>query len=83
MELFRLWPESKRLTCPSFENTTATVNTVIYGVFKLVAHRPLPSVKLWRGLLGSGYRIQRQQVHYHEFFIMSTSQNLSDVRFVS
>ena len=52
-----LRPESKRLTCSSFENTAAMENTVIYGVFKLVAHRLSPSAKLWRGLLGSGYRI--------------------------
>ena len=42
--LFRLWSESKRLTYLSFENTTATVNTVLYGVLQPVAHRLLPSV---------------------------------------
>ena len=57
MELFRLWPESKRSICSSFENKTAIVNKVIYVVFKLVAYRLSPSAKLWRGLLGSGYRI--------------------------
>ena len=66
MELFRLWPESKRLTFSSLENTTAIVNKVVYGVFKLVAHRLLPSAKLWHGLLGSGYRIYGQHVHHHE-----------------
>ena len=51
MELFTLWPESKRLNCSSFQNTTAIVNKVIYGVFKLVAHRLLSSAKFQRGLL--------------------------------
>ena len=45
-ELFRSWPESNRLTYISFENTTATVNTVIYGVLQLVAHRLSPLVNL-------------------------------------
>ena len=49
-ELFRLWSESKRSTYLSFENTTATVNTVIYGVLQLMAHTLSPSVNLRRSL---------------------------------
>ena len=49
-ELFRLWSESRILTYLSFENTTATVKTVIYGVLQLMAHRLLPSVNLRRSL---------------------------------
>ena len=59
MELFRLWPESKRLTCSSFDNTTAIVNKVIYNVFKLVTHRLLPSansgVVCWG--LATGFKV--------------------------
>ena len=57
VELFRLWSESKRLTYLSFENTTATVNTAIYGALQLVAHRVSPSVNLRRGLLWFSCRI--------------------------
>ena len=46
MELFRLGPESQKLTCFSLENSTAIATKVIYGVFKLVAHRLLPSANL-------------------------------------
>ena len=51
VELFRLWSKSQKLTYLSFENTTATVNTAIYGVLKLVAHRLSPSVNPRRSLL--------------------------------
>ena len=57
VELFRFWSESKRLTYLSFENTTATVITAIYGVLQLVAHRLSPSVNLRRGLLWFSCRI--------------------------
>ena len=57
MELFRLWSESKRLTYLSFENTTASVNTAIYGVLQLVARRLSPSVNLRWGLLWFSCRI--------------------------
>ena len=30
VDLFRLWPEGERLTCISFQNTTATVNKVFF-----------------------------------------------------
>ena len=57
VELLRFWSDSKRLTYLSFENTTATVNTAIYGVLQLVAHRLSPSVNLRRGLLSFICRI--------------------------
>ena len=56
MELLRLWPERKKLTYSSFENTTAIINKVIYGVFHLMTHTLSTSAKLWRGLLGCGYK---------------------------